>query len=300
MESNKKYKGIILAGGNGSRLFPITISSSKQLLPIYDKPMIFYPLSVLMMAGIREISIITSIEFLPHFKNLLGNGEALGLEIKYTIQKNPNGIAEAFILEEDFIENDNAALILGDNIFYGKDFSALLKKSSSNQHGATIFGCYVNDPERYGVVEFSRDGIVKNIEEKPASPKSNYAVTGLYFYDNSCVEKAKSLKPSSRGELEITDLNNLFLEEKELYVETLSRGFTWLDTGTFDSLLEASQFIKIVQEKQGLKVACPEEIAFNLGWIDLNQIKEQAVKYKNNSYGQYLKNLILNNENYKN
>ena len=300
MESNKKYKGIILAGGNGSRLFPITISSSKQLLPIYDKPMIFYPLSVLMMAGIREISIITSIEFLPHFKNLLGNGEALGLEIKYTIQKNPNGIAEAFILEEDFIENDNAALILGDNIFYGKDFSALLKKSSSNQYGATIFGCYVNDPERYGVVEFSRDGIVKNIEEKPASPKSNYAVTGLYFYDNSCVEKAKSLKPSSRGELEITDLNNLFLEEKELYVETLSRGFTWLDTGTFDSLLEASQFIKIVQEKQGLKVACPEEIAFNLGWIDLNQIKEQAVKYKNNSYGQYLKNLILNNENYKN
>lgn len=296
MEKSKNYKGIILAGGSGTRLFPITLSSSKQLLPIYDKPMIYYPLSVLMMAGIRDISVITTKEFLPHFKKLLGNGENIGINLKYTIQSNPNGLAEAFILEEEFIEDDNVALILGDNIFYGNDFSSILKTAVDNEYGATVFGYYVNDPERYGVVDFNQEGIAIKIEEKPLKPKSNYAVTGLYFYDNSCVEKAKNLKPSERGELEITDLNNLYLRENKLYVETLRRGFTWLDTGTFDSMLESSQFIKIIQEKQGLKIACIEEIAFKSGWINLEQIEKESLKYKNNSYGQYLKKFISQNE----
>ena len=258
--------------------------------------MIYYPLSVLMMAGIRDISVITTKEFLPHFKKLLGNGKNIGINLKYTIQSNPNGLAEAFILEEEFIEDDNVALILGDNIFYGNDFSSILKTSINNEYGATVFGYYVNDPERYGVVDFDQEGIAIKIEEKPLKPKSNYAVTGLYFYDNSCVEKAKTLQPSKRGELEITDLNNLYLKENKLYVETLSRGFTWLDTGTFDSMLESSQFIKIIQEKQGLKIACIEEIAFKSGWINLEQIEEESLKYKNNSYGQYLKKLISKNE----
>ena len=296
MEKSKNYKGIILAGGSGTRLFPITLSSSKQLLPIYDKPMIYYPLSVLMMAGIKDISVITTKEFLPHFKKLLGNGENIGINLKYTIQSYPNGLAEAFILEEEFIEDDNVALILGDNIFYGNDFSSILKTAIDNEYGATVFGYYVNDPERYGVVDFNQEGIAVKIEEKPLKPKSNYAVTGLYFYDNSCVEKAKNLKPSERGELEITDLNNLYLKENKLYVETLRRGFTWLDTGTFDSMLESSQFVKIIQEKQGLKIACIEEIALKSGWINLEQIEKESLKYKNNSYGQYLKKLISQNE----
>lgn len=292
MENKKKLKGIVLAGGNGSRLWPITLSTSKQLLPIYDKPMIYYPLSVLMLAGIKEISIITNKEYINHFKNLLGYGEEFGINLSFTIQEKPNGLAEAFILEQEFIGDDNVALILGDNIFHGRDFSKLLDEAANIDRGATIFGCYVNDPERYGVVDFKNNMQVSSIEEKPKNPTSNYAVTGLYFYDNSCVEKSLSLKPSKRGELEITDLNNLYLKEDNLRVKLLSRGFTWLDTGTNDSLLEASQFIKIIQEKQGLVICSPHEIAFRNHWINSTELSRVINKFNNNAYGLNLSKLL--------
>lgn len=292
MENKKKLKGIVLAGGSGSRLWPITLSTSKQLLPIYDKPMIYYPLSVLMLAGIKEISIITNKEYINHFKNLLGYGEEFGINLSFTIQEKPNGLAEAFILEQEFIGDDNVALILGDNIFHGRDFSKLLDEAANIDRGATIFGCYVNDPERYGVVDFKNNMQVSSIEEKPKNPTSNYAVTGLYFYDNSCVEKSLSLKPSKRGELEITDLNNLYLKEDNLRVKLLSRGFTWLDTGTHDSLLEASQFIKIIQEKQGLVICSPHEIAFRNHWINSTELSRVINKFNNNAYGLNLSKLL--------
>lgn len=287
-----KRKGIVLAGGSGSRLHPITDVSSKQLLPIYDKPMIYYPLSVLMLAGIKDISIITNKEYINHFKNLLGYGEEFGINLSFTIQEKPNGLAEAFILEQEFIGDDNVALILGDNIFHGRDFSKLLDEAANVDRGATIFGCYVNDPERYGVVDFKKNMQVLSIEEKPKNPTSNYAVTGLYFYDNSCVEKSLSLKPSKRGELEITDLNNLYLKENNLRVKLLSRGFTWLDTGTNDSLLEASQFIKIIQEKQGLVICSPHEIAFRNNWINSIELSRVINKFNKNAYGLNLGKLL--------
>ena len=292
MENKRKLKGIILAGGSGSRLWPITLSTSKQLLPIYDKPMIYYPLSVLMLAGIKDISIITNKEYINHFKNLLGYGEEFGINLSFTIQEKPNGLAEAFILEQEFIGDDNVALILGDNIFHGRDFSKLLDEAANVDRGATIFGCYVNDPERYGVVDFKKNMQVLSIEEKPKNPTSNYAVTGLYFYDNSCVEKSLSLKPSKRGELEITDLNNLYLKENNLRVKLLSRGFTWLDTGTNDSLLEASQFIKIIQEKQGLVICSPHEIAFRNNWINSIELSRVINKFNKNAYGLNLGKLL--------
>ena len=281
-------KGIILAGGAGTRLYPITRSISKQIIPVYDKPMIYYPLSVLMLAGIREILIISTPTDIGLYENLFGDGSQLGLKISYKIQPSPDGLAQAFILGEEFIGNDNVCMILGDNIFYGYNFRGILEEAAKLTDGAIVFGYYVTDPERYGVVEFDNSGKVISIEEKPEKPKSNYAVTGLYFYSNDVVEKAKNLKPSKRGELEITDLNRLYLEENRLNVKLLGRGFAWLDTGTHESLLQASNFIATIEKRQGLKVSCIEEIAFKKGFISKQELLELARPLSKNSYGQYL------------
>ena len=281
-------KGIILAGGAGTRLYPITKSISKQIIPIYDKPMIYYPLSVLMLAQIREILIISTPKDIHLYQDLLGNGSHLGLNIQYAIQPSPDGLAQAFIIGEEFIGTDSVCLILGDNIFYGGNLSELLKESANLKDGAIVFGYYVKDPQRYGVAEFEETGKVISIEEKPAKPKSNYAVTGLYFYSNDVVAKAKSLKPSKRGELEITDLNRLYLNEKRLVLKVMGRGMAWLDTGTHESLLQASNFIKTIEDRQGLKIACLEEIAYRNGFISKEQLVKLADTLANNQYGQYL------------
>ena len=285
-------KGIILAGGTGTRLYPITKAISKQITPIYDKPMIYYPLSVLMLAGIREILIISTPRDVVVFEELLEDGSNFGLKISYAIQEKPNGLAEAFLIGEKFIGNDSCALVLGDNIFYGHGFTGMLKEASSKEKGATIFGYYVNNPKDFGVVEFDRNGKAISLEEKPENPKSNYAIPGLYFYDNTVVEKAKQVKPSKRGELEITTLNEMYLKENNLNVVSLGRGMAWLDTGTHDALLEASNFVKTIQSRQGVMVACPEEIAYRNGWIDKDKIRELAKPLLKSEYGKYLLNLI--------
>ena len=286
-------KGIILAGGSGTRLYPITKGVSKQLLPVYDKPMIYYPLSVLMLAGIQEILIISTPEDLPNFEKLLGDGSELGISLSYKKQPSPDGLAQAFILGEEFIGNDNVCLVLGDNIFYGYGFSETLRNARKNvtQGKSTVFGYYVNDPERYGVAEFDSDGIVTSVEEKPINPKSNYAVVGLYFYTNDVIQIAKQIKPSHRGELEITSVNQEYLKQQNLKVELLGRGFAWLDTGTHDSLMQAGQFIETIEKRQGLKVACLEEIAYRMNYINKEQLKQLAEPLKKNGYGQYLLDL---------
>ena len=281
-------KGIVLAGGSGTRLYPITKSISKQIIPVYDKPMIYYPLSVLMLAGIKEILIISTPQDIHLYENLLGNGEELGIKLVYAVQPSPDGLAQAFIIGEEFIGDDNVCMVLGDNIFYGFDFSRILREAATLKDGAVVFGYYVNDPERYGVAEFDATGKVLSLEEKPSDPKSNYAVTGLYFYSNDVVQKSKNLKPSKRGELEITDLNRLYLEEERLSLKMMGRGMAWLDTGTHDSLLEASNFIATIENRQGLKVACLEEIAFRYGYINKEQLLKLAEPLRKSHYGEYL------------
>lgn len=285
-------KGIILAGGSGTRLYPLTKAISKQMLPIYDKPMIYYPLSILMLAGIKDILIISTPEDTPRFEQLLADSDQLGINISYSVQEKPEGLAQAFIIAEDFIGDDSVSLILGDNIYYGQGLSKMLQRASAKKAGATVFGYHVNDPERFGVVEFDESMKAISIEEKPTEPKSNYAVTGLYFYDNRVVEIAKSIKPSERGELEITDVNKRYLELGELDVELMGRGFAWLDTGTHESLLEASTFIETIERRQNLKIACLEEIAYRMGYIDEAAVEKLAEPLKKNAYGQYLMKLI--------
>lgn len=290
--NSTKRKGIILAGGSGTRLYPVTRVISKQLLPVYDKPMIYYPLSTLMLAGIREVLIISTPQDLPHFERLLGTGNDWGMNFQYAVQPSPDGLAQAFIIGKDFIGNDPSTLILGDNIFYGHDFQESLIEAKERQEGATIFAYHVQDPERYGVVSFDPHGKAISLEEKPERPASNYAVTGLYFYDAQVIEMAAALKPSARGELEITDLNRLYLEQGKLHVRTMGRGYAWLDTGTHESLIEAGNFIETIEHRQGLKVACPEEIAYHLGFIDAAQLERLAAPLLKNGYGRYLQQVL--------
>lgn len=287
-------KGIILAGGSGTRLYPLTMVTSKQLLPVYDKPMIYYPLSTLMLAGIKDILIISTPTDLPNFERLLGDGSKFGINLSYRAQPSPDGLAQAFLIGEDFIGDDSCAMVLGDNIFYGSGFKKILQAAAQRQEGATIFGYYVNDPERFGIVEFDENGKAVSIEEKPENPKSNYCVTGLYFYDKSVVEKAKRVKPSKRGELEITDLNRMYLEEGTLNVEKLGRGFAWLDTGTVDALSEATEFIRVIETRQSIQISAIEEIAFKNGWIDKDKLLEAAELYGKSPYGQHLKKVAEN------
>ena len=285
-------KGIILAGGSGTRLYPLTMVTSKQLLPVYDKPMIYYPLSILMNAGIKDILIISTPEDTPRFEALFGDGHQFGINLSYKVQPSPDGLAQAFVLGEEFIGSDNVAMVLGDNIFHGHGLNKRLKQAANKEHGATVFGYFVDDPERFGVVSFDRNGKAVSIEEKPKQPKSNYAVTGLYFYDNRVVEYAKNLKPSARGELEITDLNRIYLENGELDVAVLGQGFTWLDTGTHESLVDATNFVHTIETHSHRKIACLEEIAYLNGWINADQMQEAYEKYKNNQYGKYLKDVL--------
>ncbi|MGC3987907.1 MAG: glucose-1-phosphate thymidylyltransferase RfbA [Pseudorhodoferax sp.] len=287
-----KRKGIILAGGSGTRLHPATLAISKQLLPVYDKPMIYYPLSTLMLAGIREILVISTPQDTPRFQQLLGDGNQWGLSLQYAVQPSPDGLAQAFLIGEAFLDGAPSTLVLGDNIFHGHDFQDLLESASGREEGASVFAYHVHDPERYGVAQFNAEGKVLSLEEKPQKPKSNYAVTGLYFYDGRAAELARQLKPSARGELEITDLNRLYLDEGKLDVEIMGRGYAWLDTGTHESLLEASQFIATIEHRQGLKVACPEEIAFRQGWVDAAQLEQLATPLLKGGYGQYLLRLL--------